>query len=143
VGLGRVEGLEDALEVALGDPGPVIAHRHDHAALVIGGGGDEQVPLHGILHGVEPIEDEVEHHLLELDAVADHDGQPRRQRDRERDVPENGVAPDEARHVSTTAFMSTKLRCASSLRTNARSRRITLPARRSSDTMSARMDLSS
>ena len=98
-GLGGDEGLEDALELRLLQAGAGIADRHLDAQSRALAGRDDQIPRAvDDRHRLARIDQQVEDHLLELDAVTGHRGQSRRTIERHRDAPSLDVVPDEARH---------------------------------------------
>ena len=70
--LARVEGVEDALEGGQRQPRTGIANRNQHVARGGFPRGDQQFSraIADAAHCLDGIDDQVEHHLLQLDAIA-------------------------------------------------------------------------
>src|SRR5207249_8750310 len=70
---------------------------HHDLRLSDAGGSDREDALRavGIEHGLQPIEDHVQDHLLDLDAITADPGQARGKLDCHRDLPKHYVVPDE------------------------------------------------
>src|SRR5438067_8653975 len=71
--LGGVECVEEPVGVTGVEPGSRITHAHVYTSSV-GAGGDHQLPrtICDGAHGIARIQQQVDDHLLELDAVASH-----------------------------------------------------------------------
>src|SRR6266550_7778035 len=71
--LGRVERVEESVGVTSIEPDPRITDAQVYISPV-GGGGDHQISrtIFDRAHGIARIQQQVEEHLLELDAVAFH-----------------------------------------------------------------------
>src|SRR5262249_2021674 len=71
-GLGGEKGCEQFLRVADGEADPVILHGQAHITTFITFSSDDQLAwtIVDIAHGLRGVQEEVEHHLLQLDAVA-------------------------------------------------------------------------
>ena len=110
--LGREERREHVLQHMLGNAGPRIGDAQMHLAVEPRGHGDLARPVAGILgDGLRRVGHEVEHHLLQPVAVAEHLGQGAAQLARDRDVLELEIvggererAPDHVVEVDEVAF---------------------------------------
>ena len=80
-GLGRVEGLEEALEARRSKARTRIPHRDDYAVRPARGGADQQLspPVADVAHRFDRIDDQVQDNLLELDSISLYERQALRE----------------------------------------------------------------
>jgi hypothetical protein len=99
--LGRVEGLEQAVRTLWVQPRTGIAHGDEHAARGTRLSADPQLPrpLVDASHGFDRVEDQVQDHLLQLDAVAVHGRQAPRELGLQRDALPQHFAPGQGDDV--------------------------------------------
>ena len=93
-GLRRDERLEHLLELALGDSRPAIGDGDDDVRAIVGARREREPPLAEwrVVHRVAGVENQIEQHLKELDAIASHVGQRRREIRRHRNAAREQLA---------------------------------------------------
>ena len=99
--LGSEKGLEQAFAVFPVDAMPPVDDGDLHRPFAAGArpNGEHALVRLGILHGVEPIADEVEHHLLDQDAVGVHVRQTGRDIEREANTAPLRIEIDETERI--------------------------------------------
>jgi hypothetical protein len=95
---GRVECVEQAVEAPRRQSRPGISHRDKHAVHSIARTADQQLPRRFVrcAHCFNGVDDQVQPHLLQLDAIRLHHRQLLRQLDLQRDVMPEQLAPGQA-----------------------------------------------
>jgi hypothetical protein len=80
VGLGREEGVENPVSIGRVDPGARIPHRYHHQAGAILARANHQLtrPVVHRGHCLDPVDDQVDDHLLKLNSIAEDGGQTTR-----------------------------------------------------------------